>query len=217
MLLVLAAAALSMAATSPAARAQNSRELAERHPASQVVVQFLRYSVNREYNKSAGLITPASLEKLKRDYVAKVKSPRTGLDEATALCRAVGVEEEGGIDVMTPVEFYTAYNQGVQRRYKVTDEMNRRIADSLELNMLSVAEEGPDLVHFLVRTLHRTPANEVSHLEIISLVRVDNRWLVSLDEKEPKYTPLKPASGAAAPAPATPQPPTAPAQPSPPK
>lgn len=202
MFLVFTAALISVMAAGPAARAQNSRELAERHPAGQVVVQFLRHSVNRDYAKAASLIAPASLEKLKRDYVAKVKSPKVGLDQATALSRAVGVEDERAIEAMSPVEFYTAYNQGMQRRYNVTDEINRRIADSLELNMLSVAEEGTDLVHFLVRTLHRTPANEVSHLEIISLVRLDNRWFVSLDEQEPKYTPINP--------PATPAPPAKP-------
>ena len=203
--ILFAAAALAMA--TPAVSAQTSRELAEKHPAAQVVVKFLRHSVNREYEKAADLIQPASLETLQKDYVAKVKNPRVALDEVTAMCRAVGVEDERGIEAMTPRAFYAAYNQGMQRRYNVTDEVNRRIADTLELNMLSVAEEGPSLVHFLVRTQHRTLANEVRHLEIISLTRSGTQWLVSLGEHEPKYTPLTgakapatPAAGTAAPA-----------------
>lgn len=215
-------AAAAMVLTVPGGRAQEARELAEKHPAAQVVVKFLRYSVNREYEKAAELIQPASLATLQKEYLAKVKSPRVALDEVRAMCRAVGVEDERGIEAMSPPAFYAAYNQGMQRRYNVTDEVNRRIADTLELNMLSVAEEGPALVHFLVRTKHRTLANEVSHLEIISLVRRDSQWLVSLGEHEPKYTPLpagtRPAPAAAAPAApaaATPKPAPAPAAPDP--
>ena len=78
----------------------------------------------------------------------------------------------------------------MQRRYNVTDEVNQRIADSLELNILSVAEEGATLAHFLVRTQHQTMSNQVSHLEVISLQRQGSQWLVSLGEKEPKYSPL---------------------------
>jgi hypothetical protein len=171
-------------------RAQTSRELAEKHPAAQVVVKFLRLSVNRDYAQAADLIAPASLATLKADYVKKVKNPRTAMDEAGAMCRAVGVENETAVEAMTPVSFYTAYNQGMQRRYNVTDEVNQRIADSLELNILSVADEGATLAHFLVRTQHQTMSNQVSHLEVISLQRQGSQWLVSLGEKEPKYSPL---------------------------
>lgn len=208
-------AAAVLAVTAPAGFAQTSRELAEKHPAAQVVVQFLRHSVNREYEKAADLIQPASLETLQKDYVAKVKNPRVALDEVSAMCRAVGAADERGIEAMTPRAFYAAYNQGMQRRYNVTDEVNRRIADTLELNMLSVAEEGPSLVHFLVRTQHRTLANEVRHLEIISLTRNGTQWLVSLGEHEPKYTPLAGAAKPAAPGAGASQPPapTAPGTP----
>jgi hypothetical protein len=171
-------------------RAQTSRELAEKHPAAQVVVKFLRLSVNRDYAQAADLIAPASLATLKADYVKKVKNPRTAMDEASAMCRAVGAENETAVEAMTPVSFYTAYNQGMQRRYNVTDEVNQRIADSLELNILSVADEGATLAHFLVRTQHQTMSNQVSHLEVISLQRQGSQWLVSLGEKEPKYSPL---------------------------
>lgn len=205
-LTVFYAAAVVAVACPTLGSAQTSRELAEKHPAAEVVVTFLRYSVNREYDKAADLIQPASLETLRKDYLAKVKNPRVALDEATAMCRAVGVPDERGIEAMAPRQFYAAYNQGMQRRYNVTDEVNRRIADSLELNMLSVAEEGPALVHFLVRTQHRTMANEVRHLEIISLVRSGSQWLVALGEQEPKYTPLAEAAKPAAPATPAPAP-----------
>ncbi len=202
-ILLFAAAVLAVAA--PAAAAQASRELAEKHPAAQVVVKFLRHSVNREYDKAAGLILPASLETLKNDYLARVKSPRIPLEEVNAMCRAVGVTDESQIEAMAPLRFYVAYNQGMQRKYNVTDEANRRIAEKLELHMLSVAEEGPDLVHFLVRTRHHTMTNEVRHIEIVSLVRLDNQWLVSLGEHEPKVKPLAPATGGATAAPPRPK------------
>jgi hypothetical protein len=206
---LLAVASLGLAV--PLSTAQTSRELAEKHPAAQVVVKFLRHSVNRDYAQAAELILPASLTTLQADYLAKVKNPRTALDEATAMCRAVGVPDERGIQAMSPPAFYTAYNQGMQRRYNVTDEVNQRIAETLELNMLSVAEEGPALVHFLVRTEHHTMANAVRHLEIISLVRSDNQWLVSLGEQEPKYTPLSSAAKPQTPAAAAPTAPPKPA------
>jgi hypothetical protein len=221
--LFFAAVVLAVSTTAGLAQ-QTSRELAEKHPAAQVVISFLRHSVNRDYAKAADLILPASLMTLQKDYLARVKSPRVGLDEVTAMCRAVGVDDERGIQAMSPTEFYVAYNQGLQRRYNVTDEVNQRIADSLELNILSVAEEGPALVHFLVRTQHRTMANEVRHLEIVSLARVGTEWLVSLGEKEPKYTPLtagpkpSPATPAAVPGAApTPAATPAPTTPAPPK
>lgn len=216
-ILIVLFATVVLAATAPTGAAQTSRELAEKHPAAQVVVKFLRLSVNRDYAKAAELIKPASLERLQKDYLAKVKSPRVGLDEVTAMCRAVGAADERGIEAMTPIQFYAAYNQGMQRRYNVTDEVNRRIADSLELNILSIAEEEPTLVHFLVRTNHETMANKVRNLEVISLVRGETQWLVALGEQEPKYTPLagaaKPAGPGAPPATASPTPKPVPAIP----
>ena len=178
------------AALAEPASAESSRDLAERHPAGEVVVKFLRLSINREFGKVAALIDPASLDTLKKDYIKTIVDPRLPFDQVQARCRAVGVEDEADINAMSPVEFYVAYNKGLQRRYKVTDDINRRIAETLELNLLSIAEERPDLVHLLVRTKHETKKHAVQNLEIVSLVKQGGKWLVSLGEQQTKYTPL---------------------------
>ncbi len=190
-----------------AAPGQTTRDLAERHPAAQVVVQFLRHSVNRDFAKAADLIEPGSLGQLKEDYLKRVNNPTLPLDEVRAMCQAVGVEEEKDIAAMTPPAFYVAYSKGLQRRYNVTDEANKKISDTLELNLLSAAEERPDLVHLLVRTNHETLKNKISNLELVSLVKKGNQWLVSLGEQQTKVQPLETT------APATPVAPVAPVAP----
>jgi hypothetical protein len=170
--------------------AGSPRDLAERHPAGKVVVQFLRLSINREWEKVAALVEPGSLNSMKSDYLKRVADPKLPFDEVQAMCRAVGVADEAALTQMTPVGFYVAFNQGLQKRYKVTDAINRRIAETLELNLLSIAEEHPDLVHLLVRTKHRTMTNFVQNLEVVSLVKTNGKWLVTLGERQTKYTPL---------------------------
>jgi hypothetical protein len=195
---LLGLAAAAALACVPCSAAETSRDLAERHPAAKVVVDFLRLSVNRDWEKVAGLVAPDSLETLKRDYLKSVGDPTLPFDQAQAMCRAVGVEDEAAIAAMTPVAFYVAYNQGLQKRYNVTDAINRRIAQTLELNLLSIAEERADLVHLVVRTEHQTMNHQVRNLEIVSLVKQNGRWLVALGEQKPKYTPLPGKPGASA-------------------
>lgn len=193
--------ALTWLALSPTLLAQEagtpsaSRELAEAHPASQVVIRFLRASVKRDYLAAAQLIEPESLKQLQEDYIKRVNDPAIPLDQVRELCRAVGVEDEAAIPKMSPEEFYAAYNHGMQRRYNVTPEANKRIADSLDLKLLSVAEEGPDLVHLMVRTEHKTERNLVRSLEIVSLVRVNGTWMIALGEQKPKFIPLEGTKG----------------------
>lgn len=177
-----------------------SRELAEQHPAARSVVEYLRLLLAKDFAKAAALVDPDSLRKLKEDYQRRLKSPRLPLDEVMAMIRAVGVSDEAELEKMTPPQFFIGYNQGLQRRYNVTDEVNQRIADTLELDLLAVGEEGPDLAHFLVRTHHQTMRNEIKNLEIVSMARRGERWLVSLGENLTKVRPLEEPS----PAPATP-------------
>lgn len=167
-----------------------SRELAESHPASQVVIRFLRESVKRDYLAAAQLIEPASLKQLQEDYLARVKNPNLPFDQVQGLLREVGVEDEADIPKMSPEEFYAAYNRGIQRRHNITAEASKRLADTLEIKLLSVAEEGPDLVHLVVRTEHKTERHLVRSLEIVSLVRVDGTWMIALGEQKPKFIPL---------------------------
>jgi hypothetical protein len=179
-----------LVATGPG-QAQTARDLAERHPAAQTVVQYLRLLLMRDFEKAAALVHSESIEGMKADYLRRVKTPTLPLDEVLAMCRSLGVDDETGIERMTPKEFYVAYNEGMQKRYNVTEEVNKRIADSLDLNLLAAADERPDLVHFLVRTKHKTMRNFVQNLEVISLVKRNGQWLVSLGEHLTKVTPLE--------------------------
>jgi hypothetical protein len=56
--------------------------------------------------------------------------------------------------------------------------------------LLSIALEGEDLAHILVRTIHRDNRNQVSNLELISLKRIDGEWKVALNEQIPVIVPL---------------------------
>jgi hypothetical protein len=193
----LAVAAVAGFAAAGPVSGQSSRELAERHPAAQTVVRYLRTLLTRDFGKAGMMVAPDSLRGFKEDYLKRVKNPNVPLDDVLAMCRAVGAEDESGIEAMTPHAFYVAYNKGMQRRFNVTDEVNRRIADTLELHLLSVGEEPAragdslEMVHFLVRTRHDTMRNNVRNLEIVSLVRQDDKWLVSLGEHVTKIAPLE--------------------------
>ncbi|MGI8601475.1 MAG: hypothetical protein ACR2OZ_00585 [Verrucomicrobiales bacterium] len=175
----------------PAVRGQTARDLAERHPAAQTVVQYLRLLLLRDYGKAGALVHPGSLQGMKEDYLRRVKQPNLPLDEVLAMCRALGVEDESAIQTMTPSEFFIAYNKGMQKRYNVTDEVNQRISDTLELNLLAAADERPTLVHFLVRTKHETMRNLVENLEIVSLLKERDKWLVGMGEQKTKVTPIE--------------------------
>ena len=182
---------LLVAAPRPASAQTTTRQLAEAHPATQVVIRYLRLSLNHDFDKAAAIMEPDSLKEFQRQYVERMKQP-IGLDEVLAMCRAVGKEDETDVEKMPPAEFYAAYNRGLQKRYNVTPEAHQRIADTLDLVVLAAADERPDLVHMLVRTKHETLRNRIQNLELITLVKKDDQWLVSLGEQLTKVQPLEP-------------------------
>jgi hypothetical protein len=180
----------------PQSRAQTATAAqAESHPAAGVVVSYLRYSIGRQFAKAAALIEPESLKGLHADYVRRLKAAPL-MQEEEDMCRAVGKKNLEAVSVMTPTDFYIAYNSGLQERYQVTDEVNAHIAQSLELSIISVGEEKPGLVHVVVRTAHNTMTVHVENLETLSLVNQGGSWLVSLSEKMPKVSKLNAAAPA---------------------
>ncbi len=191
------------AAVAPTPAQTTTRQLAEAHPGAQVVLRYLRLSLNHEFEKAAALMEPDSLKEFQRQYVERMKQP-IGLDEVMAMCRAVGKEDEKDVEKMEPAAFYAAYNQGLQKRYNVSAEAQQKIADTLDLIVLAAADERPDLVHMLVRTKHETMRNRIQNLELITLVKKDDQWLVSLGEQLTKVQPLTPKPAADAPPPPPP-------------
>ncbi len=180
-----------------AQQAVTSQDLANLHPSAASVIGYLKSAVQRDYEKAAALIQPSSLADMQKDYVRRLKNPSVPYDEVSGMCRAVGKKDEDEVEKMRPVEFYLAYQKSLQTRYNVTDDENKRIMNTLELNLLSVAEERPDLVHVLVRTQHKTSKAKVSNLELVSLVKEGGKWLVALGEQRAKVTPLEDAKAPA--------------------
>ena len=113
--------------------------------------------------------------------------------------RRVGTSTMEDLVALTPRDFYTAYHKGLQDRMQIDEAALERVKKSLQLNILSIAEEDPTHVHILVRTKHANDKVRIENLELISLIKTGNRWLVGLNEQMPKITTLD-GKGQAAPA-----------------
>jgi hypothetical protein len=186
-LLCLPMAPAGHAADSPAAAAEAA---ANDHPAALIVVNYLRARLNRQFAKAATFLEPDSLREMHADYVRRLNSPNLPFDRMQEMCRAVGQSSEEEIARLTPTAFYVAYEEHLQRRHQISTEMNQRIAETLEVKLLSVAPERPDLAHLLVRVKHDTLDARVQKLELISLRRHGEAWLVSLGAQMTEVTPL---------------------------
>ena len=198
-LLSLAGAAVLF--TGSPASAQADAAALEAHPAGKVVREYLGMILGRQWNKSADIVDAASLKGLQEDYVMRLKGART-IDDEEAMTQRVGKATIEEVAKMTPREFYTAYHSGLQERYKVTDEVLETIRKSLDIRLLSIAEEEPKLVHVLVRTKHSNGKARVENLELISLRKNGEKWQVALNEQAPRAIPLD--GSATAPGPAAP-------------
>lgn len=184
----------------------------DKHPATKVVREYLNHILKREWEKSAALVEPKSLETLVKDYAARVKRAPT-MDDERAMCDRLGKTSPEQIEEMSPVTFYVTYHKSIQDKYKVTPELMKTVQDSLKMRLLSIGEEDADHVHVLVRTTHSNGKVNISNLEMVSLVKVDGAWKVGLNEQAPRVTPIGGAAegGADAPAAETKKPETKPA------
>jgi hypothetical protein len=175
------------------------------HPAAAVVRDYLNFVLQREWNKSADLVEPKSLESLQKDYMERIKRAQT-MDEEEMMFRRVGTSTMEDLVALTARDFYTAYHKGLQDRMQIDEAALERVKKSLQLNILSIAEEDPTHVHILVRTRHANDKVRIENLELISLIKTGNRWLVGLNEQMPKITTLdgkgQPVPAAAGTAPA---------------
>jgi hypothetical protein len=169
--------------------AQEAAPASAAHPAAAVVRDYLNFVLQREWSKSADLVEPKSLESLQKDYMERIKRAQT-MDEEEMMFRRVGTSTMEDLVALTPRDFYTAYHKGLQDRMQIDEAALERVKKSLQLNILSIAEEDPTHVHILVRTKHANDKVRIENLELISLIKTGNRWLVGLNEQMPKITTL---------------------------
>jgi hypothetical protein len=195
--LLLLLAAVPVAAQAPAVPAPAAALSAgESHPATAVVREYLNFVLQREWGKSADLVEPKSLDSLQKDYMERVRRAQT-MDEEEMMFRRVGKSTMEDLVAMAPKDFYMAYHKGLQERMQIDEAALERVKKSLQMKVLSVAEEGDSRVHVLVRTKHANDKIQVENLELISLLKTGGKWLVGLNEQMPKVTGLdgKPLNG----------------------
>jgi hypothetical protein len=169
----------------------------ETHPASKVVKEYLSMILARQWNKSADIVDEASLAGLHKDYVDRIKGART-MDDEEALIRRVGKSTMDEVAKMKPRDFYTAYHEGLQERYKVDEAVLNIIRKTLTIRLLSAGQENERTVHILVRTKHSNGKAVIENLELVSLLKNGEKWQVALNEQAPKVTPVEGAGNAGA-------------------
>ena len=168
------------------------------HPATKVVRDYLQLVLQREWNKSAALVEPRSLDQLHKDFLNRLKKAPTMDDEAEMISR-VGKKTLAEVESMSPLLFYIAYHQGIQERWKVSPEVIKKVRDSLKVRFLCIGEEDAEHVHILVRTKHSNEKALIENLELLSLIKVSGNWKVALNEQAPRITPLDSALPPSAP------------------
>jgi hypothetical protein len=97
---------------------------------------------------------------------------------------------------MKPREFYTAYNTGLQKEHQVSDEVLAIVRKTLNFKVLSVAQEDEKTVHILVRTKHENGKVRFESLDLISLLKNGDKWLIAPNQQAPKVTKLDGSSAA---------------------
>jgi hypothetical protein len=185
----LAGAAL-LAGVTPRVAAQPADP--EAHPAGKVVREYLGMIITRQWKKSADIVDPRSMEVLHRDYVQRIEDART-MDDEDALIRRVGKFSRKEVESMTPREFYTAFHEGLQEKFRVEEAKLEMIRKTITIKLLSVAEEGERTAHILVRAKYSTGEYNIERLELVSLLKNGDKWQVALNEQAPKATPVGPA------------------------
>mgnify|MGYP003328483210 FL=1 len=157
------------------------------HPATKVTFQYLKNAMGQDWDGAAELIEPLSLENLKARYVMKIKASAT-FDEEIARVRKVDCSNLREVESLKPVDFYVRYHKGVQQRFKVDQSILDKILASLAVKLLSLAEDNVDkkeYCHILVRTRHSNGDKQISALDLVSLVKINGVWKVTLNAQQP--------------------------------
>ena len=165
----------------------DKNETINAHPATKVTFQYLKNAMGQDWDGAAELIEPLSLENLKARYIMKIKASST-FDEEIARVRKVDCSNLREVESLKPVDFYVRYHKGVQQRFKVDQTILDKILTSLEVKLLSLAEDNVDkkeYCHILVRTRHSNGDKQISALDLVSLVKIKGVWKVTLNAQQP--------------------------------
>ena len=165
----------------------DKNEAINAHPATKVTFQYLKNAMGQDWDGAAELIEPLSLENLKARYIMKIKASST-FDEEIARVRKVDCSNLREVESLKPVDFYVRYHKGVQQRFKVDQTILDKILTSLEVKLLSLAEDNVDkkeYCHILVRTRHSNGDKQISALDLVSLVKIKGVWKVTLNAQQP--------------------------------
>jgi len=176
------------------AQAQSNAKTINEHPATQVTFGYLRNAMGQDWKKAAALIEPASLESLKERYINRIKASST-IDEEIAHVRRLDCANLKEVEGLAALDFYVRYHQGVQKRFDVDQAKLNEILATLEVKLMSLAEENVDgskLTHILVRTRHNNGDRQISALDLVSLILVDSSWKVTLNAQDPLVKQLPP-------------------------
>ncbi|MFL2479532.1 MAG: hypothetical protein ACJ0K4_08285 [Verrucomicrobiales bacterium] len=165
----------------------DKNEEISKHPATQVTFSYLKNAMGQDWEKAANLIEPLSLENLKTRYILKIKASST-FDEEIARVRKVDCANLREVEKLEPLDFYVRYHKGVQQRFKVDQEILDKILASLGVKLLSLAQDtvgGKEYCHILVRTRHSNGDKQISALDLVSLIKIDGTWKVTLNAQQP--------------------------------
>ncbi len=164
----------------------------EDHPAVKVVRDYMKYMLAQDWEHSSALVEEQSMAALRDDYLKRMKRPgMLTLDEEKEIIEKFKVKRLEDIEKIDPRIFYTQYHQMLKERTDVPAEVLQTVRDSMQLRILGVAPESDTLTHVLVRTKHNNGRVQVENLELVSLLKRGDKWMVGLNEQVPKVTPLK--------------------------
>ncbi len=170
--------------------AQESNPEFDNNPAVKVVKEYLKCMLEQDWSGSSKLVEPKSLEDLRDDYVKRVKNTAS-LDEEKMVVEKFKVSRLEDIEKQSGAEFYIAYHRLLKERTPVEPAVLKKVRDSMKLRILSVAMETDKLCHILVRTKHNNDRVNVESIEVLSMVKLGDKWMVGLNEQTPKITPLE--------------------------
>lgn len=182
--------------TSLTTRAQvqpQNPKVSNQHPAIIVTFEYLRNAVGKDWPKAGALIEPASLKSLKERHIQFIKASAT-IDEEIGRVRRLDCRNLKEVEKLEPAEFYVRYHEGLQKRFNIDKEKLQEILDSLGVKLLSLAEETVDskeYCHVLVRTRHSSGDKQISALDLVSLIKINGTWKVTLEAQEPVVKILK--------------------------
>lgn len=173
----------------------------ENHASVKVVKEYLKHMLEQNWEESGKLVEPKSLNELRDDYVRRVKKTAS-LDDEKLVLSKFNVKDLEDIQKMSGITFYATYHKLLKDRTPVDPIVLKKVRDSMKMRILSVAKDTDTLVHVVIRTKHNNDKVVVESMEVISLVKVGDRWMVGLNEQTPKISPIKEAPPAATTAPA---------------